>query len=348
MQNMPIPNSLNTLAWIGVFVAIEQAVHVIVLFLHSKRPLPFRMLLEPFTFPFGLALVWVFFTSLSIILVPLTNRSNAAILAKALHVFTESLFLMQLSTLFGYIGFAGAVFVVVSIILLFVVTLPCSSSISLASFSGIVFDTANFLAFALFATSRPNDALLWTAIYAFGFHVLYLLTFVAVQKWDMLDEIRGTFRMTGMVFNLFANEIFLRLVQQSQYGSYTGHWIKTEELFQNNDVFVVWVEGGIIIKGLNGMTPRRINPFDPHTTGYNGFYLPILNAIVPIFGSVTVTAFDSMYYQIEWSILFVPSFRTLTPKQQVLPTHVFVLTWNDIRLIYRIIGISLSLYFALS
>jgi len=136
ISEIPEPNVLSVIAWIGIFLSIEQATHAIVIFLHSPKKINFVTKVNPFVFPSGLALLWVFFTATSHILVGLTWRSNVAVLTKVLHVAIETVFLVQLLLNFGFYFLSGFALLLVSIILFMSLTLPCSSTIEIASFSG--------------------------------------------------------------------------------------------------------------------------------------------------------------------------------------------------------------------
>tara|TARA_B100000945_G_C20411148_1_gene612636 strand:+ start:42 stop:734 length:693 start_codon:yes stop_codon:yes gene_type:complete len=227
-----------------------------------------------------------------------------------------------------------------------VLTLPCSATIELASFSGIVLDSANFLALVWLGCTKPSNTILWRAITAFGFHLLYLLTFIGVQKWTMIDEIRGTFRLSGMLFNIIASEIFLRLVQYIHYGN-ASFFRKVSDLASENEIISIWTKNGLIIKGFNGLDPKIINPFDPYTTGYTTISAAMINSFIPIFGTCIISSYNDNYWQLNWSILCAFCFKTYIPKyHEKYPNDILVFTWNHIRFLYQIIAIIIALTLA--
>jgi len=340
------PNFLSVIAWLGIFLSIEQAIHAIVIFLHSPKKINFVTKVNPFVFPSGLALLWVFFTATSHILVGLTWRSNVAVLTKVLHVAVEATFLVQLLLNFGFYFLSGFALLVVSIILFMSLTLPCSATIDFASFSGILLDSTNYLSYVYLGLTKRRNTTLWFAIAAFGFHVLYLLSFIGVQKWHMINELRGSFRLSGMVFNIIASEIFLRLVQNLQYG-HVPFRVDTKKWMMNHDRVSIWTKEGVLIKEFTNPQSQQINLFDPYTTGFVSISPVMINCFIPILGTSIVSIHDDKHLKIHWSILCAFCIKSIIPKHGNIPDKVYVFNWNHIRLFYQFIAIVIALILAL-
>ena len=56
ISNIEAPNFLTVVAWIGIFLSIEQAIHSVVLAFHSTTRPKFYTKVHPFVFPTGLGL----------------------------------------------------------------------------------------------------------------------------------------------------------------------------------------------------------------------------------------------------------------------------------------------------
>lgn len=203
----------RTLIWIGALIGLEQCLHAVVLALRTdrRRDSWWRFSATPhFVLPLALTLAWAFFTALSVFMVAVTFRSNAAVLSKTVHVAVEASFLILLLATFGYTLLAALATTLVIVDLVMVLALPCADTIMLASMSGLVLDAANFLAYTWYGMSHPDDAVLWTLIGGLGWHALYLVTYVGVQRWRFLSDFaRISMRMFGMLANLIADEFFL-------------------------------------------------------------------------------------------------------------------------------------------
>lgn len=344
IQEFDYPNVWALLAWIGIFVAAEQAVHAVMLGF-KVRDLKYRTRVSPFQFPTFLGLLWVFFTSLSIMLVGLTWRSNAAILAKSLHVVSEALFFVQLCYEFGFVFLSAFSFTTVMIILTMTLTLPCVTTVGVASISGIVLDSTNFLAYAFYGLSEPNNAKLWTAIAAFGAHALYLLSFIIVQNADISNVLLAGFRILGMVFNIIASEIFLRLVQKIHYPDFQGVYTKTQDwlIGHSDKVVLVWDSFSPNIVGFEGKQEVQIYPFDPYTTAYTRPSLIMLGALMPMIGKVKVSHEDKALLRLQWSIFFAFCFQTTVAKRNSLPGNIYVLDWNYLRIPYQVFAVLLGI-----
>ena len=265
----------RTLIWIGALIALEQCSHAAMIALSARRRRVawWRFEVTPrFVLPIALALLWAFFTALSIFMVPVTFRSNAAVLAKTLHVAVEASFLILLASAFGYNFLAAIAATLVIIDLVMVLALPCADTIMLAAMSGLVLDAVNFLAYAWYGVFRPDDALLWTLIGGLGWHAFYLVTYVGIQRWEFLSNLaRISMRVIGMLANLIADEFFLAAARQC--------------LNLSNDVCIdirrwkgrkfdppraVWTRQGLRLIGdvINDGKPHVIDMHSPNRTGY--------------------------------------------------------------------------------
>jgi len=348
ISNIDQSNFIVIIAWMAIFFSMEQAMHAILIFLHAKNRPKFSTRVNPFEFPTGIALLWVFFTAVSHVLVGFTWRSNAAVLTKALHVATEATFLVQLSIAFGYYGLSSAVLLIISIILIMVLTLPCSATVGFTSLSGIALDTTNFIAFLYLGCTKRDNKELWMAITAFGIHVLYLISLLFVQNYDNFsEEARGSVRIVGMIFNIIASEIFLQLVHLIEYDPDDSFIVPTDEWIAKREVVSIWTQKGLIIKGYIGDRPMQINVFDPYVTGYSECVPQILNAFLPLFGNCIICSYDKKHLQLKWSFLFAFCFTTKVPRCSEIPDRVFVLTWNHIRIPYRVLFVVIGLVFSM-
>tara|TARA_B100001769_G_C21951987_1_gene512549 strand:+ start:165 stop:857 length:693 start_codon:yes stop_codon:yes gene_type:complete len=228
-----------------------------------------------------------------------------------------------------------------------VISLPCNVTVLTASISGIVLDSTNFISFVYLGLTKRKNKHLWTAIYAFGFHVLYLISFISVENLNVSDEFRASLRLFGMVFNLIASEIFLRLVQDIEYES-PKFRVRIEEWILKNKFVSIWTEDSLIIKGYDGITTKTLNVFDPYTTAYTGFYPSTLHAFLPFFGNCIVSSYNEEYLELNWSFLCAFCFKTYVHKNvKKLPENGFVLGWNSIRIIYQIFAIILGVLLSL-
>ena len=82
------------LIWVGMLVSLEQAWHATTLLMKAKvSDLTVSIGISPrFHPPLLTTLLWVVFTAVSIFLIGITFRSNAAVLSKTLHVTSEASF----------------------------------------------------------------------------------------------------------------------------------------------------------------------------------------------------------------------------------------------------------------
>ena len=274
----------RVIIWFGVMWAIEQTLHAIVLFTsHRLKITAFPRFFPRYTLPTGLVLAWVVFTGLSLVLVPLTFRSSAAILAKTLHVTTETLFLVTLAVAFELHLFAAACLMLVVVVLMLVLTLPCKMIVIAASVSGIVLDSVNFLAHALYGIRHPNDAILWTLIGGFGWHALYLLSYLGIMRWRMANVGRVTLRIFGMYANNIANEFFLSAARQRLYGRLPTGIVTVREWAAASDrILCVWTPTTLVVLNAPEGADVTTNGYAPYTTAYVGASLVrLVNAVFP-------------------------------------------------------------------
>lgn len=333
----------RTVIWIGVLIAIEQIVHAATLAFSSRKTLTFRLKILPFSLPTALSLLWVVFTALSIVMVGLTFRSNAAVLAKAVHVFIEGLFLAFLASAFGYFVFSGvAAFLIISALTL-TLTLPCSETIHIAAGSGLLLDAINFLAYALYGLSFPNDTTLWLLIWGLGSHAMYLITQVGVMRWSALSiSSKLWFRISGMFFNLVASEFFLAAVRRTILVAKSGivnldDW-KTEFESGGETLLPVWTARGLrIIGDLRKDIKTRLFAFEPNRTAYTmGGWKYMRNAILPVSGELFIKV-NRFSTRIGYSILcFYKKGKDAQTSelQTIREKTAYVLGWMHIRVIY--------------
>ena len=325
--------------WLGVLIALEQCTHAITLVMTWRRKIRFSIATTPeFVLPVGVALLWVVFTALSIVLVALTYRSNAAVLAKSLHVASEVTFLVLLCTAFGFYVFSSICIVALLIILMLVLTLPCSETITFAAVSGLVLDSINFLAYAWYGMTQPKDVLLWTLIAGFGWHVLYLLTYIGVVRWTSIaDAARVWMRVAGLVCNIIASELILhaskRFLGLTQGGMLTiSAW---RESFTGLDKpLCVWTTDGLRLVGPvpDDDASRTLAPYEPHRTGYTkGNLHKAAFGLLPAFSSVQY-ARSGRTTTLKTSVLC--AFRrqaSVRDIQSIRERDVFVVSWNHVR-----------------
>ena len=332
--------------WIGLLIAAEQATHAVVLAVTARRPLKiFNTRTKPYELPVGLALIWVIFTALSIFLVAMTFRSNAAILAKSLHVAAEAGLLILISAAFGFHVFSGMVALLVIIVLLLVFTLNCEDTVAFAASSGLILDAANFLVYAWFGFSRPNDRILWLLIGGLGWHGMYLLTQLEVMRWTFLETIVKLWcRIFGLYFNLIADEFVLSACRHALIDTRFGtldlkEWVAAKDETDTTP-YCLWTSRGL---RLLGPVPEgadcRVYAFEPHRTAYTPavFYYAV-NAYWPMVGEVR--------YRREGRSTLVReavccAFGWMRPRAIVdinsIPVErAYVLSWNQVRGAYWI------------
>ena len=342
--------------WIGAFVAIEQVVHALTLALGARR-LPFGVRTQPFRFPTGLALAWVVFTAMSIVLVALTFRSNAAVLAKTVHVVIEGLFLVLLSAAFGYRVFGAIAGFFLLTGLLMVLALPCSETILYAASSGLVLDAINFLAFAWFGLTRPDDRQLWLLIWGFGWHAMYLLTMLGVMRWyELTAHSKIAWRICGLYFNVVASELLLAASRRELRVAAGGlvrlkEWVaEHDEAELADDPLCLWTVDGV---RLLGPPPpehevRTASAFRPGRTAFTLRALPkAVGVLVPLLGSeVRYVRTDATVTRLEYSVLCAYGWIRPTIVRGVNRSpaeRALVISWGMVRAVYWTLMIAYAL-----
>lgn len=344
--------------WIGVVLAFEQVVHALTLGLGSRRRLIFGVTTRPFRLPTGLALAWVIFTALSIVLTALTFRSNAAILSKTVHVVIEGLFLMFLSGAFGFRLLAGVVgfFLLVGIVT--VLALPCSETVRYAGSSGLFFDAVNFLVYAWYGISQPNDYQLWLVIWAFGWHALYLISMVGVMRWDISDASKLGWRISGLYFNIVASELFLAAVRREMKLADGGivdpkAW---STRFDDGDLehspLCVWTRDSVRLLGPPPPEDeeREISLFQPGRTAFTRRALhKSVYAFFPIFTNKATCTRHGMATRVEFALLCGYGWfqnETIAKINQVSASSVYVLSWGNVRAVHWLVCFVVALVLA--
>jgi hypothetical protein len=342
--------------WIGVVLAFEQVVHALTLGLGSHRRLIFGLTTRPFRLPTGLALVWVIFTALSIVLTALTFRSNAAILSKTAHVVIEGLFLMFLLGAFGFRLLAGVVgfFLLVGIVT--VLALPCSETVLYAGSSGLFLDAVNFLVYAWYGISQPNDYRLWLVIWAFGWHALYLISMVGVMRWDMIsDASKLGWRISGLYANIVASELFLAAVRREMKLADGGIvdlkvW---STRFDSEDLerspLCVWTRDSLRLLG--PLPPedaeREISLFQPGRTAFTRRALrKSMYAFFPFFTNRAMCTRHGTTTRLEFALLCGYGWfqnETVDKINQVSVSSVYVLSWGNVRGVYWLVCVVVAL-----
>lgn len=348
--------SPRILIWIGMLLALEQAWHAVTLLTSARsRDLRISVTTTPrFRPPLLTIFLWVIFTSLSIVLVGVTFRSNAAVLSKTLHVSSEALFLMALSVAFGYTSVAGVIGVITILALLQAVTLPCDESIEFAARSGMLLDAFNFVAYAWYGMTLPNDPQLWTFIWGLGCHAVYLLTAMLVSRQHGAERTLVGLRILGVYANILASEFFL-LICRREIGVSGGGRVslkkwQVQRCDTSDDPLCVWTRGGIRLLANSGVggsgAVKTIYPFRFGRTAYlPGARIHMLLAILPILGSAArCTSMEDGVTRVEFSILcgYFPSTAVTIPDIKRIDNNGlsgFVLAWWHVRMVKMLIAI---------
>lgn len=334
----------RVVVWIGLLIAAEQISHAIVLASTLRRPFVFDLRITPqFQLPTLFALLWAFFTSMSVFLVAVTFRAGSAVLAKALHVFSEAAFLVLLLNRFGYFLLSGIVALVVGLVLLIAFSHDCAETIDITASSGMILDAINFLCFLCFGVTRPDDRVLWLLIAGLAWHTLYLLTFVGVQVWQMDDLTRMAYREAGMIFNIVAVEFFFAASVATDLTMRAWGTVRLKEwlqLFPENTVLPVWTGRGLRLLGRipEGQT-ITLNSYQPFRSAYTprGFLYAVC-ALFPLGGQLTVQK-DGTDARVRTAFLCafcLPPVR-IANVGQVPRETAYVFSWNQIRVIYWLI-----------
>lgn len=187
--------------------------------LHGRPPRLLMTVFPAYAVPYGLVLSWNVFTSLSIVLVATTARSMVAILFKTLHVLTEAAFLVQIMWAHNLRLAATVAVSAGAVVLGLALLFSCDYALAPAAYAGLVMDSTNIVAHIVLGLQQPDNAGLWSVIHGFGWHALYLTTFVVTTRFDLSDEANAVARILGMYFNLFAIHVFTRLLYRDAYPS---------------------------------------------------------------------------------------------------------------------------------
>ena len=206
-------------------------------------------------------------------LIGITFRSNAAVLSKTLHVTSEAFFLAAITVAFGLPVIAGAVIVTSVVTLLLTLTMPCFETIEVAARTGMVLDAINFLSYAWYGLTRPNDYQLWTFIWGLGFHALYLIAAITVSREHGSPELLLGLRIIGLYANIIASEFFL-LVARRELGLATSGRVKSIKAWQNmlkdvNTPLCIWTT-----RGLRVIAP--VHP-DPYLSNHSHWAAPLIS-----------------------------------------------------------------------
>jgi hypothetical protein len=360
--------SFRVLIWIGVFLALEQMVHAFFLFFSCRR-MTFNLKVRPsFQLPTSLTLAWVVFTSLSIITVALTWRSDASILAKSIHVGVEAAFLSLLAHRFGLTWISALSSFLVLFVLAFSLTTECESTVTLAASSGLVLDAINFLAFAIYGLTERTNFVLWHLIIGFGWHALYLLTFIGVLRWDMSDDWRIGFRASGMVFNLVASEFLLLAVRRVLFRRESilrvEDWREREEdkaegeEREEEKTLVVWTGSGprfskppfgkLIFCFEPEFSSLSLSSFSIYTAAYVSF-----SSLFPFFGSVLLSRKREDPEKVVLHSSFLCGLFCRKEYDLSLLTNVpynetvLLIKWWHVRTIYALVAILLGIAFSI-
>ena len=230
------------LMWVGVALGFEQMAYALQ-FLLSRRWRWTVGAVPKYDPPVGLLLLWSLFTAASIVLVATTWRANAAVVAKTAHVATECLILASLLRANGLPMLGGWALAWAVLVFFVVIGETCSDTMLLAAGSGILLDSINFLSHIVVALYEMDNWKVWIVVRGFGWHALYLCSYVGVQRWNLSDDVRAGFRISGMIFNLLATEAFFELVHTfvSEKEVEEGEWCSEEDGSRGK---VFWKQGG--------------------------------------------------------------------------------------------------------
>lgn len=347
IEDMQDPTIYYFFIWVIICISLEQAIHVCTLLWKNYNSLKVTLNLRPYQFQTGLALLWTLFTASSHILVCLTWRSNAAVFTKGLHVLTEAIFLIQIALSLGFRLFASVCSFLIFVILIFVTTLPCKATVTAASYSGIILDSVNFVAHLMYGLSNSRDPILWRAISAFGFHLLYLSLFVLVENenFKLSQDNVAILRIVGAYCNYIAGEIFINICYKLLYNK-KSLWVRSNDWIEENTIVNVWKNDELIIFGASKKNDFAIDIFEPYTTAFDGFNFAILNMYFPIFGRIWVTDRGTSYH-VEYSILCTIGKKMNIPRINTFSDKVFVLNWYVFRLPFIILSVIISVIMTL-
>lgn len=322
--------------WIGLAIAFEQSIHVARLVIRDFDKLRFRVTTtEHPDLPTGFMLLWVTFTSLSILTVGLTWRSNVAVLAKTLHVASECLLFVAISLAFSLYTLTSITLVVAVGLVLAALSLPCQSTIATASLAGLTFDTVNFAAYSIFFLSTRSKRVRSVCV-ALGFHFVYLIVLVLSKELpDLSTWDRANLRFLTLPLNIAANEVFLRFVQ--------GEIRPTSPLIRSlhdwtsstHVPITLWTEDGPSFANV-GVEEAIVTLLDPHTSAFTTpKWFTLL--LIPFELQAKVSDIGKVW-KVHLAILWGYCFTFHLPKVDVSSCgNVYVIQDSYIRILYQIL-----------
>lgn len=260
--------------WFGIASAVERTIATLAIGWRVPRSL---LVVHPtYRPPLMLIVLWNIFTAFSIVLVATTMRSSWAVLFKAAHVATEGIILAML--LYAHRMQTATALAIIAILSVtgLVLSFPCATTITTAAISGLVLDSANFVAHVIVGLQQTDNVMLWTTIHGFGWHALYLLMYIGVQRFNVSDHTRAVFRLFGMLCNNIAIYVFVHLLRRSVLPSATRYdslenWKRARGWLGQDmtEARHVWVDENTVLRtddGEGGETLALLHA--PCETGY--------------------------------------------------------------------------------
>lgn len=210
---------LHLIVSVGMFLAFDRLLATMSLLpLAVRRATRVRMQVFPqYDPPDVLLLLWNVFTALSIMLVASTARSQLSIVFKTLHVIVEACLLVSILWYHQMRGLAATAASAVLVVGFLVLVYPCDVSIQWAETAGLVLDSINFLTHLIVARGQPGNLDLRRTVRGLGLHAAYLVLYLVVNDLhrfvalEVPEGLRATLRVAGMVLNLAAVAVFVRL-----------------------------------------------------------------------------------------------------------------------------------------
>ena len=251
VANFPVYSFQIWVVWLGIVAAADRLVATLTMLPRLSWN---QVVVHPKYVPsLVLIALWNVFTAFSIIFVSTTMRSSLAVIFKASHVIVEALILVQLLLAHQMRTFAAVALVAILAIGGFVLSFPCTTTITTAAIGGLVLDTSNFIGHLIVGFQQPAEWFLWQSIFGFGLHARYLLMYVGVQRWNISLDAKGNMRIAGMLFNNLAIYVFLHLIRKAvllKPGSYTlDEWKRARGPIQDaTRPRVAWVGDESIVR----------------------------------------------------------------------------------------------------
>lgn len=337
--------------WIGIMLAFEQLIHASTLVTLPNRPnLTFLFKTHPrFTLPSGLALLWVIFTSLSLAMIPLTFRASTSILMKVLHVAAETTFFGILLWRFGYTLVSSGLMSLIVIVTAISLVEACADAIDLAASCGLVLDSFNFIAYFIFAASRKSDIPLWYVVAGFGWHIVYLVSFISVNFGTLTPTGLISLRISGMYANLIASEVFLYVVRR-EFGQTIGGKVNVQEWIRSqNQPVVVWTDAGYNVYNFTAVTDTQtLLLHQPCKTIYTGSIIWRIPQLLLTTGGILTIQHDNEKHMASKSILCIDfSYTPLTALTYDGPKYGCILSYAHIRIVYAFIAVFVGCMLAL-